>query len=102
MKILVTGGTGFTGKALVRRLLDMGHQVVAMDYKEGLKTDELRAWGAEVVIGTVTDRDCVRRCLRGVDVVQHIAAAFREMNVPEQHYWDVYVTEDGSLPEEAN
>jgi nucleoside-diphosphate-sugar epimerase len=91
MKILVTGGTGFTGKALVRRLLDMGHQVVAMDYKEGLKTDELRAWGAEVVIGTITDRDCVRRCLQGVDVVQHIAAAFREMNVPEQHYWDVNV-----------
>ena len=47
MKILVTGGTGFTGKALVRRLLDDGHQVVALDYKEGLKTEELRQWGAE-------------------------------------------------------
>ena len=32
MKILVTGGTGFTGKALVKRLLDDGHQVVALDY----------------------------------------------------------------------
>ena len=91
MKILVTGGTGFTGKALVKRLLDDGHQVVAMDYKEGVKTQELQKWGAEVVIGTVTDRECVRRCVRGVDVVQHLAAAFREMNVPEQHYWDVNV-----------
>jgi nucleoside-diphosphate-sugar epimerase len=45
MKILVTGGTGFTGKALVRRLLDAGHQVVALDYKEGLKTNEFRDWG---------------------------------------------------------
>ena len=63
MKILVTGGTGFTGKALVKRLLDDGHQVVAMDYKEGVKTQELRAWGAEVVIGTVTDRDCVKRSM---------------------------------------
>ena len=44
-----------------------------------------------MVIGTVTDRDCVRRCLQGVDVVQHIAAAFREMNVPEQHYHDVNI-----------
>src|SRR5262245_7551352 len=91
MKILVTGGTGFTGKALVKRLLDDGHQVVAMDYKEGVKTQELRDWGAEVVIGTVTDRECVKRCVRGVDLVQHLAAAFREMNVPEKHYWDVNV-----------
>ena len=50
MKILVTGGTGFTGKALVRRLLDDGHQVVALDYKEGVKTEELREWGAEVEV----------------------------------------------------
>ena len=55
MKTLVTGGTGFTGKALVKRLLDLGHEVVALDYKEGLKTQELRDWGAEVVLGSVTD-----------------------------------------------
>ena len=91
MKVLVTGGTGFTGKALVRRLLDEKHQVVALDYKEGLKTQELRDWGAEVVIGSVTDADLVRRCMKGVDMVQHLAAAFRELNVPNTYYWDVNV-----------
>ena len=60
MKILVTGGTGFTGKALVKRLLNDGHEVVALDYKEGLKTRELREWGAEVIIGSVTDREVVK------------------------------------------
>ncbi len=91
MKILVTGGTGFTGKALVRRLLNDGHQVTALDYKEGLKTQELRQWGAEVVIGSVTDRAVVERCVQGKDVVQHLAAAFRELNVPESHYDEVNV-----------
>jgi nucleoside-diphosphate-sugar epimerase len=91
MKILVTGGTGFTGKALVRRLLDMGHQVVALDYKEGLKTQEIRDWGAEVILGSVTDMDVVRRAVEGAEVVHHVAAAFREMDVPETYYHEVNV-----------
>ncbi len=91
MKILVTGGTGFTGKALVRRLLDNKHQVVALDYKEGLKTQELRDWGAEVVIGSVTDRDVVARSMAGVEFVFHLAAAFREINVANDFYWNVNV-----------
>jgi nucleoside-diphosphate-sugar epimerase len=91
MKVLVTGGTGFTGKALVQRLLGMGHEVVALDYKEGLKTQELRDWGAEVILGSVTDKDVVRRAVQGVEVVHHVAAAFREMNVPDTYYHDVNV-----------
>ena len=91
MKLLVTGGTGFTGKALVKRLLDDGHQVVALDYQEGIKTQELRDWGAEVVIGTVTDKEVVQRCMEGVEVVHHLAAAFRELDVPNSYYREVNV-----------
>ncbi|MBW2738194.1 MAG: NAD-dependent epimerase/dehydratase family protein [Deltaproteobacteria bacterium] len=91
MKVLVTGGTGFTGKALVSRLLDEGYQVVALDYKEGVRTQELRDWGAEVVIGSVTDQETVNRCMNGVDVVHHLAAAFRELDVPDSYYREVNV-----------
>lgn len=91
MRILVTGGTGFTGKALMRRLLEMGHEVVALDYKEGHKTQELRDWGAEVVLGSVTDPKVVRRSMEGAEVVHHVAAAFREMDQPQSFYYDVNV-----------
>jgi nucleoside-diphosphate-sugar epimerase len=91
MRVLVTGGTGFTGKALVRRMLDRGHSVVALDHQEGYRSQDLRDWGAELVIGSVTDRETVRQCMQGVDVVHHVAAAFRELSVPRRHYHDVNV-----------
>lgn len=91
MKVLVTGGTGFTGKALVLRLIADGHRVVALDYKEGLETAELRRHGAEVIIGSVTDRDVVERAMQGVEVVHHLAAAFRELDVPNSFYDEVNV-----------
>jgi nucleoside-diphosphate-sugar epimerase len=101
MKILVTGGTGFTGKALVRRLIDLGHDVVALDYKEGLRTQELRDWGAEVILGSVTDKEVVRRAMQGVELVHHVAAAFREMNVPDTYYYDVNVNGTRNVLEAA-
>ena len=101
MKVLVTGGTGFTGKALVRRLLDEGHEVVALDYQEGLKTEELRQWGARVVIGTVTDRAIVKEVMAGIEIVHHLAAAFREMDVPNSYYDEVNVEGTRIVLEEA-
>ncbi len=91
MKVLVTGGTGFTGKALVKRLIDDGHEVVSLDYQEGLKTDEIRRWGAKVVIGSVTEPEVVEECMEGVEIVQHLAAAFRELDVPDSYYDEVNV-----------
>lgn len=91
MKILVTGGTGFAGKALVKRLLECGHAVVVLDYKEGINTDELRQAGAEIIIGSVTDRKIVNRCIQGIDVVQHLAAAFRELDVDDSYYEKVNI-----------
>jgi nucleoside-diphosphate-sugar epimerase len=91
MRILVTGGTGFTGTALVIRLLELGHEVVALDYKEGLQCDALRERGAKVMIGSVTDQEAVTRSMQGVEFVFHLAAAFRELNVPNSFYDDVNV-----------
>ena len=91
MRVLVTGGTGFTGSHVVRRLLGRGHEVVCLDNQPGLFAEELRELGAEVVIGSVTDSDLVRRSSRGAEVVHHLAAAFRQLDVPQSVYRQVNV-----------
>lgn len=89
--ILVTGGTGFTGSHLVRRLISDGHQVRALDNQQGLFDQELKEAGAELVFGSVTDLDLVEEAAEGVDVIFHLAAAFRVINVADEVYWNVNV-----------
>jgi nucleoside-diphosphate-sugar epimerase len=101
MRILVTGGTGFTGAALVARLLRDGHSVVSLDKQPGLFDDQLRSQGAELVNASVTDREAVARCSRGAEVVMHLAAAFREIGVPDEVYRSVNVEGTRIVAEEA-
>jgi nucleoside-diphosphate-sugar epimerase len=89
MLTLVTGGTGFTGSHLVRRLLLRGLQVRVLDNQPGLFADELSRLGAEIQIGSVADANAVRRAVQGCEVVHHVAAAFRKLNVPESHYTEI-------------
>lgn len=91
MRILVTGGTGFTGSALVLRLLEQGYSVRSLDYQKGILYHQLEKAGAELVLGGITDSVCVQKSMEGVDFVFHLAAAFRELNVPDKHYYDVNV-----------
>jgi len=91
MRILVTGGTGFTGSHLVKRLLGKGHTVQVLDSQPGLFYDELKAKGAMIELGDITDKELVNRMVKGCEVVHHLAAAFRQLNVPDQHYWDINV-----------
>lgn len=55
MKVLVTGGTGFTGSHLVRRLIEDGHEVYSIDYAKGLFYDELQELGAKIELGSIVE-----------------------------------------------
>jgi nucleoside-diphosphate-sugar epimerase len=101
MKALVTGGTGFTGSHLVKRLLKKGHEVRVLDNQKGIMYDELEKLGADIRLGSVTDRDVLRDAIAGVEVIHHLAAAFRRINLPKSVYWDTNVTAMRSLLEIA-
>lgn len=91
MRVFVTGGLGFTGAALVERLLDDGHSVSVLDKHPGLRKDVIESRGADVALGSVTDAELVDRCAEGAEVVLHLAAAFRETGAPDSLYHQVNV-----------
>ena len=76
MKAFVTGGTGFIGRAVVRKLIERGHEVYALARSES-GAAMLRAMGATSVHGDITDRESMRADMRGSDVVFHIAAVYQ-------------------------
>ena len=73
MKILVTGGAGFVGTNLIKRLLKDGHEVQSLDnYSTGLKSNEVdgcRYWSGDIQNVWTMDKD--------FDVVFHMAAIAR-------------------------
>jgi dTDP-L-rhamnose 4-epimerase len=78
MSTLVTGGAGFIGSHLVRRLVADGDDVVVLDSLEPqVHSDEPPALpdGVRLLKGNVGDGELVDRALDGVDRVVHLAAA---------------------------
>jgi 2-alkyl-3-oxoalkanoate reductase len=71
VRVLVTGGGGFVGGAVVRALLTRGDEVVSLargDYPQ------LRALGVQTVRGDLAERDVVLTAAQGCEAVVHVAA----------------------------
>ena len=76
MRAFVTGGTGFIGGRVVRRLRDRGDEVVALVRDPGRASD-LAALGCELVEGDLSSLDAIRRGVQGCTAVFHIGAVYK-------------------------
>jgi UDP-glucose 4-epimerase len=74
-RVLVTGGAGFVGATLVRRLVDSGHAVRVFDNYSAGDASYLDGVDAELVEGDIRDPAALDAALPGMDAVIHLAAA---------------------------
>jgi nucleoside-diphosphate-sugar epimerase len=87
---LVTGGTGFLGASLSRRLLFEGVRVRVLA-RSRARAKPLADLGADVTLGDVTDRAAVRAAVDGMQVVFHLAGPLLVPGIPAVEYRRTHV-----------
>jgi NADH dehydrogenase len=71
VNVLVTGGTGFVGPSIVRKLVEDGHTVRVLEHTRGAGAE---LPNQDAVQGSMTDAASLRRAVEGQDVVVHLVA----------------------------
>jgi UDP-glucose 4-epimerase len=94
MKVLVTGSAGHLGEALVRTLRQMEYNVVGIDLLSSPFTTHT---------GSVADREFVKKCMNGVNVVLHTATLHKPHVVTHtpQQFVDTNISGTLNLLQEA-
>ncbi len=90
MRIFITGGTGFIGKQLVRRMAETNHEIYCLARKTS-NIAEMEKMGAKIVFGDVQDRESLLRGMQRCDWLFNLAnlysfwepdkSAYRKVNV---------------------
>jgi dihydroflavonol-4-reductase len=88
VKVFLTGGTGFIGGHVARKLRNRGDEVVALVRAPG-GAGALAEIGCELVEGGLSDTEAIRRGTEGTDAVIHGAAVY-EVGIPKRERGAMY------------
>lgn len=88
--VLVTGGTGFTGNYLLKKLCSLGYQVRAIR-RASSDISEFKDLNIEWFVGDVYDASLLTKAMDGVNQIYHLAAAYRATNLPDIELFNVHV-----------
>ena len=98
--VLVTGATGFTGAVLTRKLCERGARVRAIA-RASSNRGELQGLPIEWIEGNVYDPAVVERAVAGIEIIFHVAAAYREAGITDDIYRKVHVDSTQLLAQAA-
>lgn len=97
-KVLVTGGAGFIGSNLVRRLLEDGNSVTVLDnFMSGYRSNLDPFHAVRIIEGDIRDKTTVERAMEGAEVVFHFAASVGNKRSIDQPIMDAEINVIGTL-----
>jgi UDP-glucose 4-epimerase len=97
MKALVTGGAGFIGSNIVKRLLERGDTVTVLDnVSSGYRINVPEA-AVRFIEGDILDTDAVMKAAEGAEVVFHLAASVGNLRSIQDPRADSMVNIIGTL-----
>lgn len=90
MKVLITGGTGFIGKQLVKACIKKGDQVTVLT-RSSRSQGRIKKVGATPLVGKMDNLAFLKKAIKGMEIVYHLAAIRSDWGYSWKEYYQANV-----------